>query len=83
MFAAPKRERCWSALARVVANGPGPLAMIDAVAGELDGESDAPLDALHGIADLMPAAANMNAAYFARLVVTPNRCRNARAARTW
>ena len=69
MFAAPNRGRCWSTLAHVVANGPGRLAMIDAVAAELDRQSDASaLAALHDLTDLVPAVGNKNADYFAERV---------------
>ena len=76
MFAAANRGRCWSALAHVVANGPGRLEMIDAVAAELDRQSDASaLAALHDLTDLVPAVGNKNADYFAERVADAHKRR--------
>ena len=79
MFAAANRGRCWSALAHVVANGPGRLAMIDAVAAELGRQSDASaLAALHDLTDLVPTVGNKNAGYFAARVADAHKHRKRR-----
>ena len=67
IFADPTHARCWAAVARVAVNGAGPLAMMGAVALELDRDPPG-LVALRDCADLMPRAANTNADYFGRLV---------------
>ena len=68
MFADRALSRCWSAIARVVEPATGPVDMVDAVAAELDGESDVPgLVDLHELTGLVPSVAN--AAYYASQVI--------------
>lgn len=69
MFADRALSRCWSAIARVVEPATGPVDMVDAVAAELHGESDAPgLVDLHELTGMVPSVAN--AAYYAGQVIT-------------